>query len=118
MRQSLLTTMALIFSLLVWPLGAQAVPESQKLSLPELQKMLEAQTPSNVIVSPRHDQSLPQASMVADTSILSTCETSNLRLDAQGKAYYRRDNWDVVAELYEKLPLVGGLVRFLKQRMS
>lgn len=28
-----------------------------------------------------------------------------------------RDYWDAAEELYEKLPLIGGLMRWLKQRM-
>ena len=28
----------------------------------------------------------------------------------------KRDYWDAAEELYEKLPLVGGLMRWLKQR--
>jgi steroid Delta-isomerase len=42
---------------------------------------------------------------------------SHIRFDAQGKVNYHRDYWDAAEELYEKLPLIGGLMRFLKQRM-
>lgn len=38
-----------------------------------------------------------------------------LRFDAAGKVNYHRDYWDAAEELYEKLPLVGGLVRGLKR---
>jgi hypothetical protein len=29
---------------------------------------------------------------------------------------YHRDYWDAAGELYEQLPLVGGLMRWLKKR--
>ena len=43
---------------------------------------------------------------------------SHLRFDAQNKVCYHRDYWDAAEELYEKLPLVGGLMRFMKRRMA
>jgi steroid Delta-isomerase len=39
-----------------------------------------------------------------------------LEMDAQGKVILHRDYWDAAEELYEKLPLVGGLMRWLKAR--
>ena len=37
-------------------------------------------------------------------------------LDDWGKITLHRDYWDAAEELYEKLPLVGGLMRWLKKR--
>ena len=42
---------------------------------------------------------------------------SHLRFDAHGKAKYHRDYWDAAEELYEKLPLIGAVLRGLKKRM-
>jgi hypothetical protein len=41
---------------------------------------------------------------------------SHLRLDAQGLIAHHRDYWDAAEELYEKLPVLGGLMRWLKRR--
>ena len=43
---------------------------------------------------------------------------SHLRFDAQDKVCYHRDYWDAAEELYEKLPLIGGIMRFMKRRMA
>jgi steroid delta-isomerase len=43
---------------------------------------------------------------------------SHIRFNAEGKVNYHRDYWDAAEELYEKLPLVGGLMRFLKRRVG
>ena len=43
---------------------------------------------------------------------------SHLVLDAQGMVTQHRDYWDVAEELYEKLPVVGALMRWLKQRAN
>ena len=44
--------------------------------------------------------------------------TSHLRFEADGKINYHRDYWDAAEELYEKLPWVGGLMRWLKKRAN
>ncbi len=44
--------------------------------------------------------------------------TSHLIFDAQGRVTLHRDYWDAAEELYEKLPLVGGLMRWLKRRAN
>ena len=44
--------------------------------------------------------------------------TSHLRLDAEGKINFHRDYWDAAEELYEKLPLVGSVMRWLKKRAN
>ena len=43
---------------------------------------------------------------------------SVLRLAPDGRIAYHRDYWDAAGELYEKLPLVGSLMRWLKRRMG
>ncbi len=43
---------------------------------------------------------------------------SHLKLDAQGLITLHRDYWDVAEELYEKLPAVGALMRWLKRRAN
>jgi steroid Delta-isomerase len=43
---------------------------------------------------------------------------SHLVLDAQGRITLHRDYWDAAEELYEKLPVVGALMRWLKRRAN
>ena len=43
---------------------------------------------------------------------------SHLKLDATGLITLHRDYWDVAEELYEKLPGVGALMRWLKRRAN
>jgi ketosteroid isomerase-like protein len=43
---------------------------------------------------------------------------SHLLLAADGRIARHRDYWDVAEELYEKIPLLGGLMRWLKKRAS
>ena len=43
---------------------------------------------------------------------------SHLVFDAHGLVVLHRDYWDAAEELYEKLPLVGGLMRWLKRRAN
>jgi hypothetical protein len=38
--------------------------------------------------------------------------------DAQGLVTLHRDYWDAAEELYEKLPVVGALMRWLKRRAN
>ena len=44
--------------------------------------------------------------------------TSHIRFAADGRVHYHRDYWDAAGELYEQLPVVGALMRFLKNRMA
>lgn len=44
--------------------------------------------------------------------------SSHLRFDEQGRIAYHRDYWDAAEELYEKLPLLGGLMRLLKKQVQ
>jgi len=41
---------------------------------------------------------------------------SHLLLDADGRITSHRDYWDAAEELYEKLPVLGALMRILKRR--
>jgi hypothetical protein len=41
---------------------------------------------------------------------------SHVRFNSQGLVSMHRDYWDAAEELYEKLPLLGGLMRWLKAR--
>jgi len=43
---------------------------------------------------------------------------SHLKLAADGRIALHRDYWDAAEELYEKLPLVGSLMRWLKRRAN
>ena len=40
---------------------------------------------------------------------------THLRFGPDGRANFHRDYWDVAEELYEKLPLLGSLMRGLKR---
>lgn len=42
--------------------------------------------------------------------------SSHLRFNPDGKVIYHRDYWDSAEELYEKIPLLGNLMRFLKRQ--
>ncbi|TAG79135.1 MAG: nuclear transport factor 2 family protein [Burkholderiales bacterium] len=43
---------------------------------------------------------------------------SHLRFDAEDRVCFHRDYWDAAEELYEKLPVVGALMRYLKKRVG
>jgi ketosteroid isomerase-like protein len=43
---------------------------------------------------------------------------THLRLASDGRIAEHRDYWDAAEELYEKLPAVGALMRWLKQRAN
>ncbi len=43
--------------------------------------------------------------------------SSHLRFAPDGKVIYHRDYWDAAEELWEKIPLLGGLLRILKKRL-
>ncbi len=44
--------------------------------------------------------------------------SSHLRFDANGRVACHRDYWDASAELYEKLPLLGGVLRLVRRRIA
>jgi steroid Delta-isomerase len=43
---------------------------------------------------------------------------SHLVFDATGRVVLHRDYWDAAEELYEKLPYLGALMRWLKRRVN
>jgi steroid Delta-isomerase len=43
---------------------------------------------------------------------------SHLRFAADGRIDVHRDYWDAAEELYEKLPVLGALMRWLKRRAA
>jgi len=43
---------------------------------------------------------------------------THLKLGADGRIRFHRDYWDAAEELYEKLPVIGGLMRWLKKRAN
>ena len=43
---------------------------------------------------------------------------SHLRFSPDGRVLMHRDYWDAAEELYEKLPVIGALMRWLKRRAS
>ncbi len=43
---------------------------------------------------------------------------THLRFNANGLVTLHRDYWDAAEELYEKLPVVGSLMRWLKRRAN
>ena len=43
---------------------------------------------------------------------------SHLRFAADGRIAYHRDYWDAAEEVYEKVPLLGGLLRRIKRRLQ
>lgn len=54
-----------------------------------------------------------------DTTTLQTVRGgSHVVFNEQGLATMHRDYWDAAEELYEKLPVVGGAMRWLKKRAN
>ncbi len=54
-----------------------------------------------------------------DTTALQTVRGgSHVVFNEQGRVTLHRDYWDAAEELYEKLPLVGGVMRWLKKRAN
>ena len=49
---------------------------------------------------------------------LSIHGASHLRFGADGKVLMHRDYWDAAEELYEKLPVIGTLLRWIKRRTT
>ena len=43
---------------------------------------------------------------------------SHLRLDGQGLVAWHRDYWDPAEGIYEKLPVLGALMRWVKRRAA
>jgi hypothetical protein len=54
-----------------------------------------------------------------DTHTLQTVRGgSHILFNEQGLVTVHRDYWDAAEELYEKLPLLGGVMRWLKKRAN
>ena len=54
-----------------------------------------------------------------DTTTLQTVRgASHVVFNAQGLVTLHRDYWDAAEELYEKLPVLGGVMRWLKKRAN
>lgn len=43
--------------------------------------------------------------------------SSHLRFASDGRVAYHRDYWDAGEQLYEQIPLLGGLLRLIKRRL-
>ena len=43
---------------------------------------------------------------------------THLSFDTDGLVCLHRDYWDAAEELYERLPIIGGLMRWLKRRLA
>ncbi len=43
---------------------------------------------------------------------------SHLQFAPDGRIAYHRDYWDPAEELYEKVPVLGGLMRAIKRRLK
>lgn len=43
---------------------------------------------------------------------------THIKFAADGRVALHRDYWDAAEELYEKLPVLGGLMRWLKRRVA
>ena len=43
---------------------------------------------------------------------------THLKFDAAGRVAWHRDYWDAAEELYAKLPVIGGLMRWLQRKLS
>lgn len=44
--------------------------------------------------------------------------SSHIKFAHDGKVYYHRDYWDAATELYEKIPVLGVMMRLLKKQVS
>ena len=54
-----------------------------------------------------------------DTTTLQTVRgASHVVFNEEGRVTMHRDYWDAAEELYEKLPVVGALMRWLKKRAN
>jgi steroid delta-isomerase len=51
------------------------------------------------------------------TAVQTIRGATHLRFAADGRVEWHRDYWDAAEELYEKIPLIGGLMRVLKRTL-
>ena len=57
-------------------------------------------------------------SFKGETTVQTVRGTSHLQFDTNGLICLHRDYWDAAEELYEKLPIIGKLMRWLKKRAA
>lgn len=54
-----------------------------------------------------------------NTTTIQCCRgSSHLVFDSNNQIYYHRDYWDAAEELYEKIPVLGGFMRWLKRKVE
>lgn len=53
-----------------------------------------------------------------NTKIQKIRGSTHLRFSPEHKVEYHRDYWDAAEELYEKIPLLGSVMRFIKRRAN
>ncbi len=53
-----------------------------------------------------------------ETKLQNIHGSSHVRFNSAYKVEYHRDYWDAAEELYEKIPLLGVLMRFLKRKAN
>ena len=49
---------------------------------------------------------------------LSISGCTQFELDENGRIFLHRDYWDAAQQLYEKIPLLGGILRVLRRKIS
>lgn len=54
----------------------------------------------------------------ADARAITVRGGSHLRFAPDGRVEMHRDYWDAAEELYEKMPVLGALMRWLKRRVN
>ncbi|MDY7092359.1 MAG: nuclear transport factor 2 family protein [Acidobacteriota bacterium] len=42
---------------------------------------------------------------------------SHVRFDDQGRILFQRDYWDTTSTVYERIPVLGGMIRLVKKRL-
>jgi hypothetical protein len=50
------------------------------------------------------------------SQVLTIHGSSHLRFNVAHQVMYHRDYWDAAEELYEKIPVLGSLMRFIKRQ--
>jgi steroid Delta-isomerase len=44
--------------------------------------------------------------------------SSHIKFNQDGQVVYHRDYWDAAEELYETIPVLGGLMRWIKKKLA
>ncbi len=52
------------------------------------------------------------------SATLSIHGASHLRFDADGRVTLHRDYWDAAQQVYERVPLLGAVLRWLRRRLA